>query len=111
MKRALWVDDDGSDRFLYELCVLEEHDVTTDWAINAAEAVTALSTGDFWDLTSSCRLEQIYPAPKRLLPLFAWLLPTRVLSSVGISLEFQLAESMRRLSCGTFWHLPSTFVT
>lgn len=54
---ALWVDDDGEDRFQYELSVLADHGITTDWAIDAAQAVARLSSAPY-DLIL---LDQVFP--------------------------------------------------
>jgi len=56
-RRVLWVDDDGKGRFQYELSVLEEYGLATDWAVDAGEAVSSLSkTG--YDLVL---LDQVFP--------------------------------------------------
>jgi len=57
MQRALWVDDDGEGRFPYELSVLVDHNVSTDWAIDAAEAVAKLQNTPY-DLVL---LDQVFP--------------------------------------------------
>jgi DNA-binding response OmpR family regulator len=55
--RALWVDDDREERFQYELSVLADHGLTTDWALDAAEAVARLSKNTY-DLVL---LDQVFP--------------------------------------------------
>lgn len=57
MKRLLWVDDDGEDRFLFERSILEDQGMVTDWARDATEAVVALQEKDY----SLVLLDQVFP--------------------------------------------------
>jgi len=59
-RRVLWVDDDGKDRFQYELSVLEDSGFTTDWALDAEEALASLSK-EAYDLVL---LDQVFPIGK-----------------------------------------------
>ena len=58
---VLWVDDDGRDRFLYELSILEENGLVTDWAFDAEEAISLLSKKNY-DLVL---LDQVFPVGRK----------------------------------------------
>lgn len=60
-QKVLWVDDDGPDRFPYELSVLEEHHFETDWALDAEQAVNRLSAGHY----NLVLLDQAFPIDYR----------------------------------------------
>jgi CheY-like chemotaxis protein len=56
-RRALWVDDDGEDRFLYEISILKDENIFTDWAIDASEAVVRLQETAY----NLVILDQVFP--------------------------------------------------
>src|SRR5262245_32422122 len=58
--RILWLDDDGPNRFPYELSVLADKGLSSDWAEDATEAVRKLSTVVF----SLVLLDQVFPLVK-----------------------------------------------
>jgi DNA-binding response OmpR family regulator len=56
-RRALWVDDDNEDRFLYEISILEDENIATDWAADASEAVSKLQSTVY----NLIILDQVFP--------------------------------------------------
>ena len=86
IKKLLWVDDDGPERFLYETFLLESHGWEVDWKGDVQQAIAALSTGAYDALI----LDHLIPVEGRAsvaelwsgLAIFGWLRQSRLPNAI-----------------------------